>query len=197
MSGASATRRPRIYELKITLQHIRPPIWRRLRVAENTPLNKLHTIFQIAMGWQSVDYDYHLHSFRVGDRLNERTYGPTDPQFSFDYMLDERRVRLCDVAQAVGSSFRYEYDFGDSWTHMVKVEKILEPTPEIVVPACLTGRRACPPEDVGGIGGYENFVEAIADPNHPEHRELLDWVGGSYDPKKFDIAAVNSALEDL
>jgi hypothetical protein len=89
---------------------------------------------------------------------------------------------------------RYEYDFGDSWEHELLVEKILPPEPGVRYPLCLKGKGACPPEDVGGVWGYDSFLEAIADPKHPEHDDMLEWVGGEFDPEAFDLDEVNEAL---
>src|SRR5579864_7496527 len=111
-----------------------------------------------------------------------------------DRMKDERRVRLRAIAHEEGASFIYEYDFGDGWRHVITVEKI-EPLNEyMIVPRCLDGARACPPEDSGGIGGYAHLVEALRDRRHPEHKELRAWVGKHYDPELFSLQAVNSAL---
>jgi hypothetical protein len=112
-------------------------------------------------------------------------------------MLNERRFKLYQIAPAGGARFRYEYDFGDGWLHQVTVEKVLPADPEMRLPLCLKGKRACPPEDVGGVWGYENFLEAIRDPDHPEHDEYLEWVGGEFDPESFDIDDVNAALRGL
>jgi hypothetical protein len=106
-------------------------------------------------------------------------------------------VTLGQVAPREGLKFRYEYDFGDGWLHQVLVEKVLPPEPGQSYPVCVKGRRACPPEDVGGMWGYQDFLEAIQDPNHEEHEEYLEWVGGEFDPEAFDLDGVNVALSDL
>jgi hypothetical protein len=87
-----------------------------------------------------------------------------------------------------GSTFDYLYDFGDGWSHRVTVEKILPAEAGTTVPACIDGRRACPPEDCGGPWGYGHLLEALADPTHPEHRDLTDWLGAPFDPEAFDPA---------
>jgi hypothetical protein len=179
-----------IYQIKVTLQGSKPPIWRRLLVRSDITLADLHRIIQAAFGW----WDYHLHQFIVG----EIYFGVPDPDYD-DYleMHDERKIRLHQLAEREGSKFRYEYDFGDDWLHQVLVEKILPPEPGQAYPVCLKGRRACPPEDVGGMWGYEHFLEAIADPEHEEHDNYLDWVGGEFDPEAFDLEEVNEALRAL
>lgn len=112
-------------------------------------------------------------------------------------MHDEQEVTLGQIAAGEGFKFRYECDFGDSWLHQVRVEKILPPEPGRSYPVCIKGRRACPPEDVGGMWGYYHFLEAIQDPDHEEHDEYLEWVGGAFDPEAFDLEEVNQALAAL
>ncbi len=185
----SATDAP-IYQIKVTLEDSKPPIWRRLLVRSDSTLADLHDIIQAAFGW----WDYHLHQFIVG----EIHFGVPDPDYE-DYleMKDEQDVTLRQVVPREGSKFRYEYDFGDSWLHQVLLEKILSPEPGQVYPLCIKGRRARPPEDVGGMWGYYHFLKAIADPEHEEHDEYLEWVGGEFDPETFDLEEINQALRAL
>ena len=182
MAGAN------IYQIKITLRDSKPPIWRRLLVADDTKLSELHTIIQEAMPW----WDYHLHQFEV-DGVYYSTPHPED----YRPVVDERKTNLSDVAGFEGAKFFYEYDFGDGWEHMIEVEKILPPDPGQPLPVCIKGKRACPPEDVGGIWGYYMFLEAIQDPDHPEHEDYLEWVGGEFDPEAFDLDEANEALRAL
>lgn len=179
---------PAVYQLKITLKGARPPIWRRVLVPSNLLLSQLHTVVQRAMGW----YGGHLHEFTVG----RESYGVPDPDYRDD-VLSERRVRLDQLVPREKGKLRYLYDFGDSWDHEILVEKILTPDPSVRYPVCIAGKRECPPEDVGGVWGYADFLEAIADPNHPEHGNLLEWVGGEFDPEAFDLEAVNRQLAAL
>jgi hypothetical protein len=177
-----------IFQIKVTLEGSKPAIWRRLLVRSDIALGDLHHIIQAAFGW----WDYHLHQFIVG-----RTYyGEPHPDLFDDMeMRDEQEVRLVQIASGEGYKLRYEYDFGDSWMHQVLVEKIQPPEPGQAYPVCIQGQRACPPEDVGGIWGYYNFLEALQDPNHDEHEEYLDWIGGAFDPEAFDLEEVNKALQ--
>lgn len=176
-----------IYQLKVTLNNSKPPIWRRIEVSGNTGLDKLHHILQATMGW----WDAHLHQYIVGHTY----YGRPDPDYGFDMdMEDERKVKLNQIAPAEKSRFIYEYDFGDSWEHLIVVEKIFPPEQGVRYPRCIKGKRACPPEDVGGVWGYQSFIEAITDPNHPEHEEILEWWGDDFDPAAFDLEEVNDAL---
>jgi hypothetical protein len=179
---------PVAYQLKVTLKHLRPPIWRRIQVTGDTSLFKLHRVLQVVMGWT----DSHLHQFIVRGSY----YGTPHPDFGFD-VRDERRVALAEIASSPKTKFTYEYDFGDSWEHEILVEKMLPPDKGIYYPICLTGKRACPPEDCGGVWGYAGFLEAILDPDHPDHEEMLEWVGGSFDPEAFDLDAINRALRRI
>jgi hypothetical protein len=179
-----------IYQFKITLEGITPVIWRRFLVSSNITLDKLHDTIQIIMGWTNS----HLHMFEV----NGQVYGdPEDDEYGDLGTLDEATQRLRKILSSSGSRFRYEYDFGDSWWHTLQLEKILPPDPRQHLPVCLEGKRACPPEDVGGIGGYANFLEAIRDPLHEEHEEYLVWVGGEFNPSAFDLEKVNQDLRGM
>lgn len=174
----------RIYQIKVTLKWSKPPIWRRLQARGDTKLGKLHQILQIAMGW----WDEHLHAFEA----RGVAYGEHDPDFPSD-LRSERNVRLDKIAQE-GDTFRYEYDFGDSWVHEIKVEQVLDPEPGVRYPRCLAGKRACPPEDSGGVPGYEHMMAVIANPKDEEHEEMLEWLGEGFDPEAFDLDAVNEEL---
>ncbi len=178
---------PKIVQLKVTLRGSKPPIWRRLQVADNTTLARLHDIIQIAMGWTNS----HLHQFVTGNRFY------SDPSFELDDVVSEKRVTLGDLDLKPKAHFRYEYDFGDSWDHDILVEKILDPEPDVRYPRCLTGKLACPPEDCGGIWGYYGLLEAIQDPQHPEHDDMLEWLGDEFDPDAFDLDAVNAQLRSV
>jgi hypothetical protein len=179
-----------IYQIKVTLDGIHPPIGRRILVPGNITLLKLHDIIQIVMGWE----DYHLHMFTIEGVI----YGdPEDDEYGDLGTLDEANVKLSQVINGEKQRFMYEYDFGDSWDHTLLVEKILPPEGGIHYPICVKGKRACPPEDVGGVRGYENFLEAISDPRHDEHEEYLMWVGGEFDPEAFDLEKVNAQLRSM
>ncbi len=178
----------RIYQIKVTLNESKPPIWRRILVTDDITLAKFHYIIQAAMDWTNS----HLHQFIVGQTY----FGEPHPDYGFD-MQDERRVKLNQIVPGEGFKFRYEYDFGDSWLHDLLVEKVLEPEPGQQYPVCIKGRRACPPEDVGGVWGYDNFLEAIQNPDHPEHDMYTEWIGGEFDPAEFDLDATNEILRGL
>lgn len=175
------------YQVKITLRHVKPPVWRRLQLPGSITLGELHNVIQTAMGWE----DYHLHVFTAGQRRYGRRSGDWydwDPE-----LCDEDAARLADVAATVGDKVRYEYDFGDGWEHDIAVEEITPAAGPVGI-RCVAGRRACPPEDCGGPWGYAELCEAIADPGHERHDELLGWLGGHFNPAAFDRDAVNARL---
>jgi hypothetical protein len=179
-----------IYQLKVTLKGSKPPIWRRVLVPADTSLSKLHRIIQVTMGW----YDAHLHQFIVG-----RTFYSLPDDYGFDDFDSKstRGVKLSTIAPREKSKFIYEYDFGDGWEHEVLVEKILPREPGVRYPLCVKGKRACPPEDCGGIWGYAALLETISDPSHPEHEEMLEWLGGGFDPEAFGLEAINERLRSV
>jgi hypothetical protein len=182
-----------IYQIKITLKGSKPPIWRRVLISSETTLDDLHHIIQKAMGW----YGGHLHAFSI----HGREYSTPHP-YGTDHLAelgmgDTTGKKLNKLVSGEGDKFTYEYDFGDDWQHEIKIEKVLPSDPKQALPVCIKGRRACPPEDVGGVWGYEIFLEAIKDPDHPEHEMYTDWPGSDFDPEAFDLDEVNSRLKGL
>jgi hypothetical protein len=182
-----------VYQIKVTLGYSRPPIWRRLLVRGDTPFDKLHWILQVAMGWTNS----HLHQFIVGRPPDLKYIGRAYDGGDELGTVDERTVKLNEIVTGAKFRFFYEYDFGDGWEHELLVEKTLQPEAGARYPVCFADARACPPEDVGGIYGYYEFLEAIKDPDHPEHEDLLEWAGGDFDPQAFDLEAANRALRRL
>ncbi len=177
-----------IYQIKITLRDSKPPIWRRVLVPGNFSLYKLHKVIQLAMGWT----DSHLHQFIIDGQY----YGIPSPD-DWEPMIDERRHTLSKIAPEPKRKFIYEYDFGDSWEHQILVESIIQPEAGVKYPVCIKGKRACPPEDVGGVWGYDEFLAAIADPSHSEHETYTEWIGGDFDPEEFDLDDINEELRRL
>ncbi len=179
---------PVICQLKVTLDGIRPPVWRRLLMSSNIRLDQLHAVIQAAFGWD----DYHLHAFEAaGQRYS-------DPRLLDDLeCVDEADVPLMALAPLPGKRFTYTYDFGDDWRHTIVVEKLLDTEPGLSYPQCIAGRRACPPEDCGGPWGYAELLAALADPAHEQHVELSQWVGGSFDDAAFDLDQINADLAKL
>ncbi|RBQ15795.1 plasmid pRiA4b ORF-3 family protein [Spongiactinospora rosea] len=176
-----------IHRIKVTLDGIRPPIWRRLEVPSAITLRDLHEVVQAAFGWE----DYHMWVF---DSPLGR-HGITDPELK---IADASAVLLHEAIPAVGDRLQYTYDFGDNWKHTIQVQAVAPAASDIAYPRCLAGRRACPPEDCGGAWGYGYLLEILADPDHDEHRERLRWLGiasdGDFDSEAFDLAATNDAL---
>ena len=175
------------YQIKVSLDVIRPPVWRRIVVPGDTTLSKLHDILQVVMGWEN----YHLHQFTIAGKR----YGDAgQDEFGELGFLDERRHRLSQLIPREGFRLSYEYDFGDGWQHTLVVEKIVPSEEGSRYPVCLAGKRACPPEDVGGVWGYEEYLAALQDPEDPEHDEWLQW-RGEFDPEAFNLEKVNSELK--
>lgn len=176
-----------IYQIKVTLNDSKPPIWRRVLVEDTTTLGKLHTILQTAMGWTNS----HLHHFIINDDF----YGePDEDEFSDIETKNEKRFRLNQFVTRKGFKFVYEYDFGDSWEHTILVEAILPAEKGTQYPVCIAGKRACPPEDVGGVWSYEDFLKVIANPKDPQYEEMMEWLGVKFDPERFNLAHVNEGL---
>jgi len=174
-----------VVECTIELREVEPRVWRRLLVPASVRLDKLHRMFQAAMGWE----DCHLHAFEIG---GER-YGM---QFD-DYPEDELDEKAFTVVSAVGANkrFTYEYDFGDSWEHEITVLRVWRMAKGLKFAVCIDGANACPPEDVGGSWGYENLLTVLGDPSHEDHEHLSEWAGGTADPTEFDLAVVNARLQ--
>lgn len=185
MPTRPASRAPAVYTLRVELCHIQPLIWRRLLVKGNTTLPSLHITLRVVMGWTN----FHLHSFSFG----ERRYGIPD-DLEGPKMLDERGHTLVGVLGEAQREFIYVYDFGDYWEHRVVVETVDKARRELQYPICVAGERACPPEDVGGPPGYQEFLDAVRDSSHEQHGEYLRWIGGVFDPEGFDLNSVNRAL---
>jgi hypothetical protein len=180
-----------IYQFKVTLQGSNPRIWRRIQVADCT-LGKLHEILQVVMGWK----DLRPHRFM----LRGRFYRPLEPE---DCLWDSERfdedLNSLSHVLAIGrrSWFTYEYDLKDPWMLRIALESTLEVDPKVSYPRCVEGAMASPPEDCVGVRGYAEFLEAVCDPNHESHEDMLRWVGGKFDSEQFDLDAVNRELRKL
>lgn len=189
---SAAASSPVVFQARVTLEWTDPPIWRLIQVPGRFTLAKLHDVIQVAMGWEND----HLHGFEI----DERRYGPprSGPPNPFGPAeRDERKTWLAGVVRQVGASFRYTYDFGDSWEHLVEIEDVADPDTDTRRATCLSGEYACPPEDCGGIPGYYHLLEAMDDANHPDREELTEWLGATFDPKRFDLDEVNRRLANL
>jgi hypothetical protein len=187
----SASTSRRLFQFKIRLRGTEPVVWRRIQVLDDT-LDKLHEHLQMAMGWTNS----HLHNFFIqGGRCG-------DPELLDDCFepftgLDSTKTLMSAVLPADSRplSFEYHYDFGDGWVHDVIFEGSPPPQPSVAYPQCLEGERACPPEDVGGIGGYAEYLEAMADPSHPRHQEMLEW-NGPFNPNAFNPRLATHVMQE-
>src|SRR4030042_3309184 len=185
---------PNIIQMKISLNYIEPEIWRRFLVESSITLHKLHEIIQVVMGWT----DSHLYSFQI----KKMTYEMPDPDgedfggtFGFgEPPKNSKKIKLRDLDLHARQKFRYTYDFGDNWEHIIAVEKIYSPTEDTMTPYCIEGQRACPPEDCGSVPGYYRILDVLKKATTEEDKELLEWVGDDYDPNKFDLLDTNTVL---
>jgi len=176
-----------VYQLKVTLQGIRPPVWRRVQLRDSS-LADLHDVIQISFGWE----DDHLHVCAVGGE----EYGARDPMGEMEYR-DERKLKLSQlVAQGI-KKFSYTYDFGDNWEHAILIEKTVPAEADARYPRCIAGARAGPPEDCGGPWGYADLVEAVRNPQHEGREDLLEWLGDDFDPEACDLDAITKELQRL
>ncbi len=176
-----------LYEIKVVLKEISPPIWRILQVPSRMSLLSFHQILQQAMGWTNS----HQHLFEV----DGKQYGEPSTDWDIE-VLDYRKITLEKIFSKGTTSFVYEYDLGDSWRHEITLLGTVEGENE-EKPGCTAGDRACPPEDCGSTMGYYELLVALSDPDHEEHDAMLEWVGGKFDPSAFDAKAVDRALRCL
>lgn len=182
-----------IARLAITLDEVKPPVRRRLEVPLAIRLDRLHRVFQIAMGWEN----YHLYEFRVG---RDTAYDVPDPDWDSpgSGSRPAAKATLADLlAHARTKTFKYIYDFGDDWQHTVKLEALAAPDPQTAYPRLLSAQGRCPPEDVGGPWGYAEYLEAMADPRHEHHAEMVEWRGPDFNPNAVDEAAIQRQLARL
>jgi hypothetical protein len=178
-----------IARLKITLDDVEPKVLRRIEVPLSIRLDRLHLTIQAAMGWTNS----HLYEIRARDV----GWGMVDPDWG-DGPLDARKAKLADVLEDVGvKTLRYLYDFGDGWEHTVKIERLDDPVPGVLYPRFTEAKGRCPPEDVGGHWGYAELLEALKDPEHERHTEILEWLGVEFDPNAIDAEALAADVEAL
>ena len=188
MAAPRVTAKTKIFELDIVLEAVEPPVRRRVQIPGEANLAVLHEVVQAAMGWTNS----HLHEFEIDGQC----YGMPGPDWDDEEGIDESEVLLSDLV-GQGACFDYVYDFGDSWSHRLTVEKITAPQPGVRYPRCVSGQEACPPENVGGAHGYDWFRAVLADSSNPQRDEYLEWVGGSFDPHRFEMDDVDRALRRL
>lgn len=174
-----------VYQFKITLKEVKPPIWRRIQVPETYSFYDLHVAIQDAMGWS----DSHLHQFEMNDPSsgNEVEIGIPDEDFADESeTLPGWKQKIADYFSLKNPKAEYVYDFGDNWEHIVQLEKILPREEKVSYPVCIDGKRACPPDDCGGVWGYMNLLETISNPDDEEYEDMIEWLGGEFDPEQFD-----------
>ncbi len=186
-----------LHRLLVTLDDVEPVVRRDIVVPSDLQLDRLHQVFQVVMGWE----DSHLHHFQRGEGKDSVRYGVPDPEWE-DFgipILDEARATLAQLAPSAGSRFTYVYDYGDDWWHSVEVVGILKADALSKGEGihCIAADGACPPEDCGGPPGYAALLDALSDPENPEHGDAMEWIGGPFDPAAVDIEAINADLERL
>lgn len=177
-----------VYQLKITLQEITPPIWRRIQIPADCTLRELHEVIQTVFGW----LDYHLHLFEV----KGVQYGEPDPEFDDEPPIHrDARTKVRTVLARLGATMVYEYDFGDCWKHDILLEGMFLAEPGVRYPRCIGGARSTPPEDCGGVAGYQSLLDILQDPDDEEYDDMRQWAGEGFDPEAFDPEAINWALQ--
>ena len=181
----------KIARIRIELEHIEPRIWRRVEVSVTTNLRALHEIIQAAMPWEN----YHLYQFAVGDRV----YGEPDPEDAIwgRKIYQAKGMRLGTLIDRGVTELLYTYDFGDDWQHRVIVEAVSEADPGADYPLFVDGERTAPPEDVGGPTGFMEFIEAIAKRSHSQHKDMVRWYGGPFNPTDFGAESIAASLREI
>ncbi len=179
----------KLFHISVELKGIKPKIWRKICVPDWITLKQLHDVLQVALGWS----DCHLYEFEIyGNR-----FGEPDPDFDLGEPITSTTLARLSSCLMGKKSFNYIYDFGDHWVHSLQITSVSD-LPEVTfTPLCLDGARSCPPEDVGGVGGYENMLEILSDSNHSEFDSMTQWVGDEFDSQAFNLAQVNIALSTI
>lgn len=185
--------------MRIELLGVSPLVWRRVVVSDGWTLAELHVYLQWVMGWQ----DEHAHEFEYAEQIAGPEWWIQEIGADEDAgkCVDEKKVLVRDVLARlnVTATFDYRYDMGDGWEHRIYVESLPRAwsTQHLPMGICTAGENACPPDNVGGPAGYEEFLESLADPNHPNHEDMLDWICGVFDPKGFDLNRVNRSWLEM
>jgi Plasmid pRiA4b ORF-3-like protein len=177
----------KVYQFRIELQEIKPPIWRRIQVPETYTFWDLHVAIQDSMGWT----DSHLHEFVIKNpKTGRKIHIGIPDEDGLSKVYEGWKKKVADFFSASNPKAEYTYDFGDNWQHIVTLEEVLPRQKGVEYPLCVDGERACPPEDCGGPYGYEDFLAIIMDPDHKEHDSMLEWAGGEFHPEHFDCPEV-------
>ncbi|MGE0197301.1 MAG: plasmid pRiA4b ORF-3 family protein [Parachlamydiales bacterium] len=170
-----------IYQFKISLLDIKPLIWRRILIEPENTLEDFHQAIQLSMGWE----DYHLYSFNYEGQC-----------FEFDGNV-RPSSKLTGLKMKKGDEILYVYDFGDGWEHKIELETLIPRNKELFYPCCIDGKRSCPPEDSGGPFGYLEKLKILKNKKHPDHEEVVEWMGKDFDPEYFDLNEVNTDMRDV
>jgi hypothetical protein len=182
-----------IHQYRVTLRDVSPAVWRRIQVPEKYTFWDLHVAIQDSMGW----LDYHLHAFRFPEGMGKRSIEIGIPDDEADRsIIPGWEVSITDYFIRPGVTALYQYDFGDRWQHDVVLEAVSLGDAGQQYPRCIAGERSCPPEDCGGLPGYEHLLEVLRQPKHPEYLETIEWLKGHaknyypFDPDHFDAGKV-------
>ena len=181
-----------IVQIRIALQDIEPPIWRRVQVPTDFPLRRLHDVIQAVIGW----LDSHLHQFEIGDKLYGQPEIAGDDHFG-PPLYSDRNTRLAQLLERGIDRFTYTYDFGDDWRHEIEIEGTLQAQPGVEYPILVAGERRGPPEDCGGPFGFVAFLDAMSDPGHPDHEDVMDWYGEPFEAEDMELDKVEAMLSRI
>jgi hypothetical protein len=178
----------KVFQFKIQLKHIKPPIWRRILVPENYTFWDLHVAVQDSMGW----VDYHLHEFNIQNPFTgkEDRIGMPDDDYPDAEMISENDCTIKTYFTKENIVAVYVYDFGDDWEHEIIFEKVHQRDSDIKYPVCTAGKRSCPPEDCGGSFGYMELLEVLKNPDHENHDSMVEWIGDDFDSETFNPKSV-------
>ncbi|MBI9035529.1 MAG: plasmid pRiA4b ORF-3 family protein [Bacteroidales bacterium] len=179
-----------IYQIQISLKGFKPKIWRRILIQSNLLLSDFHKVIQTTMGWKNS----HLHQFVKNGTFYTKRY-PEDNYWDEMDNVDYINMPISDLLKMEKEKITYEYDFGDSWTHEIVLEKINPDNNVTEYPLCLSGEKNCPPEDCGGVWGYSDMLDILKQPDHEEYESYIEWLGVEFDPEYFDLDEINKTLK--
>ncbi len=195
-SGIKGKNNMNVFSIKISLQGIRPQIFRRIEVPCDLTLHDLHLVIQAAMGWEN----YHLYEFKIRNKIftSNPDKWPRFPEFHGLPVYDDSESAYINEIALMGENTKivYRYDFGDEWVHTVKIEKVIQAVKGVYYPRCVAGKRACPPEDSGGAYGYLNMLDVLKDPKNKEYDEIKNWLSEYFDPEYFNVEEANKRLRN-
>ncbi len=176
-----------VLQFKITLKNSKPAIWRKFEIADHFTFYDLHLVIQNVMGWMNM----HLYQF-----IYEKHSIIGNPEMLEEEVADDKELKLSELFNAPKIKMIYEYDFGDGWEHQLLLEKIIKNAPAGHQPVCIFGEMNCPPEDCGGMPGFKDLLKVIKDQNHPEHEDMIEWIGEGYEADCFDLTVINDNLKN-